>query len=78
MDNEAKMTILEIEEEKTKFRLVEQIKSLRRTLDSLERKLENNEELYDSDGTQGNGLSVDSNLSKLVAYRRAISLLNKG
>ncbi|PDY14136.1 hypothetical protein COO16_04010 [Bacillus pseudomycoides] len=70
----SKLMILEAEKKQAKMRLKDQIKSVRYILDNLESKLEKNEQLYESDGMQGNATNIDIYLSKMVAYERAIEL----
>lgn len=64
--------ILEAERDQAKSRLVSQIKTIKNIITNLERKIENNETLYDEDGLQASGVYLDTYLSKLTTYQRAI------
>ncbi|MCY8063861.1 hypothetical protein MOB58_14120 [Bacillus spizizenii] len=66
------LMILEAERDQAKSRLVSQIETIKNTIANLERKIENNETLYDQDGLQSSGVNLDSYLNKLTAYQRAI------
>ncbi|MBN7742690.1 hypothetical protein JYA35_08805 [Bacillus velezensis] len=66
------LMILEAERDQAKSRLVSQIETIKNTIANLERKIENNETLYDQDGLQSSGVYLDSYLNKLTAYQRAI------
>lgn len=68
------LKILEVEREHAQTRLVNQISSIRNMLDNLESKLNNNQELYISDGLQGDGANIDKYLAQLVTYSRAIGI----
>lgn len=69
--------VLETEREQVKRRLEAQISTIRSTLDYLENKLKNNQELYISDGLQGNGGNIDIYLAQLIAYNRGIEILER-
>jgi len=71
------LTVLEIERDQNEQKLRDQIRSIRSRLDNLERKLDNKEDLYDADGLQGNGNSVDMYLAKVVTYGYAIERFKK-
>jgi hypothetical protein len=71
------LIILEAEREQAKIRLENQISSIRNMLDNLESKLKGNEQLYISDGLQGNGSNIDKHLAQLATYDRAIELFNR-
>lgn len=66
------LMILEAERDQAKSRLVSQIETIKNTIANLERKIENNETLYDQGGLQASGIYLDSYLNKLTAYERAI------
>ncbi|MFV4887539.1 hypothetical protein RY279_19040 [Bacillus velezensis] len=66
------LMILEAERDQAKSRLVSQIKTIKNIITNLERKIENNETLYDEDGLQASGVYLDTYLSKLTTYQRAI------
>ena len=67
--------ILEVDKRQEELKVKEQIKSLRRSLDALEGKLENSEKVYDSGGIHGVVGNIDSSVNKIVAFNRAIELL---
>lgn len=69
----SELMIMETEKEQTEIKLREQIKSIRNTLDNLERKLDSNENFYEFDGLQGNGNNIDLYITKIVTYDKAIS-----
>ncbi|ASB89348.1 MULTISPECIES: hypothetical protein [Bacillales] len=71
------LVILEAEREQAKMRLENEISSIRNMLDNLESKLKNNQQLYISDGLQGNGSNIDKHLAQLATYDRAIELFNR-
>ncbi|MCY8539420.1 hypothetical protein [Bacillus haynesii] len=77
MENEINnnLVVLETEKERAALRLKDQIRSIRDALDNLESKISNNQDLYDSDGLQGNGVYIDVYLSKVVSYTREIERL---
>ena len=64
--------IIESERSQAEIRLKNQIETIKTIISNLERKIENNETIYDSDGLQASGVYLDSYLNKLVAYQRAI------
>ncbi|MCY0092190.1 MULTISPECIES: hypothetical protein [Bacillus amyloliquefaciens group] len=68
----ANLMILEAERDQAKKKLVSQIKTIKNIVANLERKIENNETLYDEDGLQASGVYLDAYLSKLTTYQRAI------
>ncbi|WP_459231608.1 hypothetical protein [Bacillus velezensis] len=72
----ANLMILEAERDQAKSRLVSQIKTIKNIISNLERKIENNEPLYDEDGLQSSGVYIDAYLSKLTAYQRAIEQMS--
>ncbi len=69
----SELMIMETEKEQVNITLREQIKSIRNTLDNLERKLDSNESLSEFDGLQGNGNNIDVYVTKSVIYDKAIS-----
>lgn len=71
------LLILETEKECVERRLEDQIRVVRSILDNLESKLKNNQQLYISDGLQGNVNGVDIQLVQLVAYNRGIELVKR-
>lgn len=66
------LTILEIEKNQAEQRLKQQINTVRVIVDNLDLRMQKGEELFDSDGLQGNGVYLDSYLNKVVAYQRSI------
>ncbi|WEY79857.1 hypothetical protein P5667_12050 [Bacillus velezensis] len=70
------LMILEAERDQAKSRLVSQIKTIKNIISNLERKIENNETLYDEDGLQSSGVYIDAYLSKLTTYQRAIEQMS--
>ncbi|MDW0355668.1 hypothetical protein GGC02_10180 [Bacillus velezensis] len=70
------LMILEAERDQAKSRLVSQIKTVKNIISNLERKIENNETLYDEDGLQSSGVYIDAYLSKLTTYQRAIEQMS--
>ena len=75
MNNE--VIILGAEKYQIELAVREQIKSLRKSLDILESKLDSKEKLSEYDGLQEVTVHIDRNVSKLSAYTRAIELLSK-
>lgn len=71
------LVILVTEKEQVKMQLANQITSIRNVLEGLESKLKNNQDLYISDGLQGNGANIDKLLAQLVTYNRSIEIFNR-
>jgi transcriptional regulator with XRE-family HTH domain len=71
------LKILETEREQVKVRLENQISIARNTLEKLESKLKNGQELYILDGLQESGSNIDKCLAQLVTYDRSIELFKR-
>lgn len=71
------LLVLETEQEHTEMRLRQQIESMRTTLNNLERKLDKDDTIYDSDGFQGNATFLDMYVVKYATYQRSIEQFKK-
>lgn len=72
MKIESTLMMMEAEKEQSEIRVLDQIKTLRNVLDSLESKIKDGKDVYESDGLQGNGDYLDVYLTKLVTYTKVI------
>lgn len=77
MENNNYLIMLKAEKRQAELRLRDSIKTVRHIIDSLERKLDNNNTIYISDGIQGNSTYLESYLSQFVAYDKSISYTEK-
>lgn len=71
------LMILKTEKEQAEMSLRQQINTLRTILNNTEKRLDNGEVIYGSEGFQGNGVQFDVTISKIGAYTRAIEQFEK-
>lgn len=68
---------LEAEKEHLELSILEQVTSLRQTLNVLESKVKEGIVLYASDGFQGNAVQLDISIVRLTTLQRFLDDLNK-
>ncbi|PYE51587.1 hypothetical protein HUB98_06115 [Paenibacillus barcinonensis] len=67
------LMIMRTEKQNTLLKLNDHLNSVRNKIESLQSKVDNSEVLYESDGLQGNAVFIDTCISKLIVYDRAIA-----
>lgn len=73
MSKETTLMMMAAERQQAEIRVLALINSLRNTLNNLEDRIKNGEELSESQGLQGNGDHLDVHLTKLVTYDKVIA-----
>jgi hypothetical protein len=71
--NQLMMTEAELRQ--AEISLKSNIESVRRTLNYLEKKLEDGETIYRSDGIMGSALFIDQSVAEIAVYQKSIERL---